>query len=432
MRIAVLGGGISGIMLSRLLQKKGHECHIFEAQDQLGGLCSTRITDGFVYDLGGGHNVNSRNKDVLEYILEVVGKENWNKIERNTKIYYQGSYVKFPFENGLSDLPKEDNFECLMGYINAHFDRKYLHKPEPHNFHDWILYRFGKGIANAFMIPYNQKTWNYNLKHLGTDWIEGRIPSAMVEEVIKSSIGIATEGFKHQLYFYYPKEGGMQTLINALAEPLKNVHLSTPIVSLEPEKSKWTINALHEFDDVVSTLPIQEMPRIIRNTPPFVSATLESIWYNGVVTVFVAMNKPFNHNYSWLNLPHKENGPANRLTFLSNYSINNAPKGCSSVLAEVTYKAKTLPERSEVIIKQIVDSLHDCGIINRDDVLFTDSASFKYAYPVYGLKFHEFMQITNNYLNEIKLKRFGRFSTHSYYNIDHIVEKAFEFVDKWY
>lgn len=432
MKIAILGGGLSGVVVARLLQEKGHECHLFEAQDDLGGLCRSKVIDGFVYDLGGGHILHSRNNETLEYILKVTGEDNWNKNIRNTKIFYNGHYVKYPFENGLSDLPKEDNFECLMGYIHAHFERKYLQKTSPRNFHDWIIYRFGKDIANKFMIPYNQKIWNYNLKHVSTSWIEGRVPSAPVEDVVRASIGITTEGYKHQSQFYYPKEGGFQFLINRMAEPLKNIYLSTPVNNLETQQSKWIINNIYEFDDVVSTLAISELLHIMRNTPPFVAATIESLWYNGVSTVFIGLNKPIEHDYSWVYLPHKENGPANRITFLSNYSKHNAPEGCGSVLAEVTYKAKTFPDKDEVLIKNVIESLHNCGIINKDDVILSDTHFFKYAYPVYGLKFNEFIQIINNYLNEIKLKCFGRFATHSYYNVDHIIENAFEFVNNWY
>lgn len=432
MKIAVLGGGMSGLTLARLLQDKGHECHIFEAEETLGGLCRSKVIDGFVYDFGGGHILHSRNEEVLEYLLNVMGKENWAKKNRQTKIFYKGAYVKYPFENGLNDLPKEDNFECLSGYIEAHYNRKFKPTAVPENFQDWIKYKFGQGIAENFMWPYNTKIWNYNLEQLSTGWIEGRVPSAPVEDVIKASIGIPTEGYKHQSIFYYPEKGGFQTLIDALAEPLENIHLSSPIVSIENTGDKWLVNATYEFDDLISTLPVQEMPKVLKNTPPFVATKLDDLWYNGVLTVFLGLKKEFDHEYSWIYLPHKENGPANRVTFLSHYSEHNAPKGCASVLAEVTYKAKTIPHDRERIIEEVVYYLDKCNIIDKNDVILTDSFFNKYAYPVYSLQYYDFIQIINNFLDEIKLKRFGRFATHSYYNVDHVVENAFQYVNEMY
>ncbi|MGD9580184.1 MAG: NAD(P)/FAD-dependent oxidoreductase [Vampirovibrionia bacterium] len=432
MKIAVIGGGISGVILTRLLQEKGHESHLYEKQSQLGGLCSSKTIDGYLYDLGGGHRLQPKNKKVLKYLLDLLGKSNWNKNVRNARIYYKGSYVKYPFEHGLNDLPQKDNFECLLGFINAHYEKKYLHKSQPQNFYDWILHRFGKGIANKFLIPYNQKTWNYNLKHLGIGCVKPTIPLPPIEDVIKSSIGLDADVDELNSTFYYPKNGGMQTLIDSLAEGLKNVHLSEPVLSLEKLSNGWIINGDDKFDDVVITIPVQEVPYIIKNTPPFVTATLNSLWYNGLVTVMVGLNKPFDHDYSWLYLPHKEHGPVNCVSFLSNYSKNNVPEGAASLVAEITYKAKTLPDNSDSVKVDVIDSLDSLNIIDKNDVVVCDASFFQYAYPVYGLKYSEFIQIINNYLNEMKLKRFGRFATHSYYDVDDILELAFDFVDKWY
>ena len=432
MKIAIIGGGISGIVIARMLQEKGHECHLYEKQNKLGGLCASKSIDGYLYDLGGGHRLHPKNKKAVKYLLDLLGTSNWNKNTRNSRIYYKGHYVKYPFEHGLNDLPQKDNFECLLGFINAHYEQKYLHKTHPQNFYDWILHRFGKGISNKFLIPYNQKTWNYNLKHLGIGCVKPTIPLPPIESVIKSSIGMIADEEESKVTFYYPKKGGMQSIVDALAADLENIHLSEAVLSLDKTSTGWTINGDRKFDDVVFTVPIQEVPYIIKNTPPFVTATLNSLWYNGLVTVFLGLNKPFDHDYTWLYLPHKENGPVNCVSFLSNYSKGNVPEGCSSLVAEITYKAKTLPDNRESVTAEVIESLDSLGIIDKNDVVVSDASFFQYAYPVYGLKYSEFIQIINNYLNEMKLKRFGRFATHSYYDIDDIVEKAFEFVDKWY
>jgi protoporphyrinogen oxidase len=433
MRIAILGGGFSGVILARILQEKGHEPHIFEAQESLGGLCSTKNLNGFIYDCSGGHMLYSDNEKALNYIFDATGgMKTWEKKSCNAKIYFNGDYIRYPFEAGLKDLPKDIHYECLMSYINASYDQKYLRKPVPTNLYDWLLYKFGKGIAYNFMIPYNQKKWNYNLKHINPDRVAEKIPSVPVEEVVKASIGIPTEACKHRMTFYYPKQGGFQFMINKMAEPIEHICIATPVKDLAKHQDKWIINETYEFDDVISTLALQELMYIIKNTPPFVSTTLASLWYNGVATVFLGLQTEFNHDYSWVYLPHKESGSVDSVTFLSSFSKHNAPAGCSSLLAEITYKAKSVPEKNEILIAHVVHSLHECGIIDRNDVIVSDSSFYKYGYPVYGLKFHEFSKIINNYLNELKLKRFGRFATHSYVNIDQLVEQAFESVNSWY
>ena len=40
-----------------------------------------------------------------------------------------------------------------------------------------------------------------------------RIPKPPMEDVLKSAIGIPTEGYLHQLHFYYPIEGGFEAMV---------------------------------------------------------------------------------------------------------------------------------------------------------------------------------------------------------------------------
>ena len=65
MRIAVLGGGITGIAAARTLLERGYGPVVFEADSKIGGLCQSEVHDGFVHDLSGGHIVHSRDADIL-------------------------------------------------------------------------------------------------------------------------------------------------------------------------------------------------------------------------------------------------------------------------------------------------------------------------------------------------------------------------------
>ena len=49
-------------------------------------------------------------------MVSILG-DNIVQNRRNTKIIYKDRFVKYPVENGLADLPKQDNFECLHYFI---------------------------------------------------------------------------------------------------------------------------------------------------------------------------------------------------------------------------------------------------------------------------------------------------------------------------
>ena len=55
LRIAVLGAGISGLSVARMLKEKGHSVTVYEKNPDVGGLARTRVTNGYTYDMHGGH-----------------------------------------------------------------------------------------------------------------------------------------------------------------------------------------------------------------------------------------------------------------------------------------------------------------------------------------------------------------------------------------
>ncbi len=52
MKISVIGGGFSSLAAASVLAKSGHEVHLFEKNDQLGGRCRTFEAKGFIFDMG--------------------------------------------------------------------------------------------------------------------------------------------------------------------------------------------------------------------------------------------------------------------------------------------------------------------------------------------------------------------------------------------
>ena len=55
MTIAILGGGLSGLALARLLHEKGNDIVVLEAETAHGGLCRSKTEEGFTFDIGGSH-----------------------------------------------------------------------------------------------------------------------------------------------------------------------------------------------------------------------------------------------------------------------------------------------------------------------------------------------------------------------------------------
>lgn len=429
MKIAILGAGVSGLALARFLVEGGfprEDVHLFEAQSKPGGLCHSKTVDGFTYDVTGGHILFSKDKPAMQWMIDCAGgDEAFVERDRNTKIRFGDRWVHYPFENGLGDLPKEANFDCLKGYVEAWHARSKDDTSAPDEFGKWVRWRFGDGIAKHFMDPYNEKVWKRDVDFLSSDWVAGRVPDAPIEDVLRASVGIRTEGYTHQAIFYYPKAGGFQAITDGIASTLLDrVRLSTPVTDVVRQGEGWLVNG-EEFDQVVSTLALTDAPKIFKDMPGDVAAAMTGLEFNGITCVLLALDRAEHPNLSWIYLPHHEQGPANRITYMSNYSPGNAPEGKTSFLCEVTSPGDT-PYPGPELEQEIIAGMEHAGLLKRDEVLFTDRTSTRHAYVVFDHQYHPRRNAALGWMDAQGIVPLGRFGRFEYDNSDQCVIKARE------
>ena len=430
MKIGILGGGLTGLTLGYFLNC---DVEILEKNMETGGLCRSLQDEGFTFDYGGSHIIFAKDKEVLSFMLAVLGD---NKVQRrrDTKILFKGDYVKYPFENGLNGLSKEDNFECLYYYINNLIKRERNKSNNPENFKEWIYYTFGRGIAEKYMIPYNEKIWNTKAELMGLDWVRNRVPQPPIEDIIKSSIGIETEGYTHQLHFYYPKTGGIQSLIKSIESGMEGeVTTNFEVKSIRKENDKWVVsNSGKEkvFDKIISTLHLSDLIKALRDVPEYVVNAVNNLKCNSLITVMIGLDIPKLNNCSWLYVPDKDI-KTHRISFPSNYSEYVAPEGKSTVLAEITCSEneEIWKQKDDDIADDVIDDLHRLKIIDKNAVCYSKVKRSKYAYVIYDLDYTTRMRVINRYFSEIGIELCGRFSEFKYLNMDACIRSAMNKAD---
>ena len=433
MKTAILGAGISGLALARFLIEEGQapdDIQLFEAASKVGGLFHSKTVDGFTYDVSGGHILFSKDTEVLDWIKRHGGgEEEFVRRDRNTKIRFEDRWVHYPFENGLGDLPPQANFDCLKGYVDAWHARSIDDSEAPGDFQSWIRWRFGDGIAKHFMDPYNDKIWKRPLDQISSGWVAGRVPDAPVDDVIKASVGLRTEGYTHQAIFYYPRSGGFQAITDHISTPISSrIRLSTPVTQLQRTGEGWKVNG-EAFDCVVSTIPLTYLPDVIEDLPDEVAGAMRALEYNSVVTYLVALDRAEHPDLSWIYLPHATQGPANRITYMSNYSPNMAPTGKTSFLCEVTFDGKG-PAPGPELEGEVVDGLIRAGLMTRDEFLFADRSQADHAYVVFDHGFDERRETALAWLAANGIEPLGRFGRFDYDNSDTCVIKARELASR--
>jgi protoporphyrinogen oxidase len=431
-KTAILGGGLSGLTLARLLQEQGRDVVVLEAERDYGGLCRSKTDKGFTFDTGGSHIIFSRDTEVLDFMRRMI-TGNEQRMERNTKIFYKNQFVKYPFENGLFDLPPEDRFFCINGFIKTLIAVEKGEIPAPANFREWICYTFGDGIAECYMIPYNEKIWKYPTDLMSHHWVDGRIPRPPVEDVIRSAVGIGTEGYIHQAVFSYPLDGGIEALVRAIAQPIEPcIKTGFVVTSIKKSGKQWQINNGHETilaDQCICTMPVQHLLSCLENVPVAVKKAAASLKYNALVCVNIGVKGPVPE-LSWLYVPDPALGRTNRISFPSGYSPHNAPDGCSAILAEITHRPgdEVAGMSDAELIREVVDMLEGMQILHKDHVVYSSVERQPFAYVVYDLGYQKNIAIVTEYCNKTGIPLVGRFAQFEYLNMDGCIRSVMDFV----
>lgn len=415
MSVGILGGGISGLALARFLQD---EAWILEKNTACGGLCRSFEKNGFIYDQG-GHVIFSSNRGILDFEISIMG-DNVHQKRRNSKVWYKRRFVKYPFENGLSALDKEEIFECLRDYLqNPH--------PKPSNLKEWFYYTFGAAMAEKYMIPYTQKIWKTDPAEMGLEWVE-RIPKPPVEDVIKSAVGVETEGYRHQLHYYYPKTGGFESLPRAFERGLSNVYTGVEVRSVRRKGSGWAVDSSgrsFEFDRIVSTIPVHELARIVdAPMPPAVEKALEGLRFNSLIVVLVGLSAVKHQDLATVYVAER-GSLAHRYCFNGGFSEHLAPAGCSSIFAEITARPADMQALSDRdAINNTIDWLEKEGFVAKKEVCETDVRRVQYAYPVYDKNYTQNVKTVRAHFETLGIHLLGRFAQFIYVNSDVCIQNA--------
>jgi protoporphyrinogen oxidase len=424
---------LSGLVLARLLYEKGEDVIVFEAEPEYGGLCRSRCDKGFTFDIGGSHIIFSRDTEVLDFMRRMIeGNEQRNN--RNTKIFYKQRYVKYPFENGLHELPDEDRFSCIHGFVKNLIAVEKCEISPPKNFREWIYYTFGHGIAECYMVPYNEKIWKFPTEKMSYHWVDGRIPRPPVEDVIKSAIGIPTEGYTHQSVFSYPLDGGIEALVKAVARPIEPfIRTGFKISSVKRSDNGWTIsngNEAIKADRCICTMPVQHLIPCLEKVPETVKKACADLRYNSLICVNIGL-KGEVPDISWLYLPDHSLGKTNRVSFPSNYSRHVAPEGCSAILAEITHQPgdEVATMSDDELISEVVTMFESMGLCTPDQIVYASVERQPYAYVVYDLDYQKNIAMVKEYCDSVGIPLVNRFAQFEYLNMDGCIRSVMDFVE---
>lgn len=253
-KYVILGAGPSGLTLAHSLIDGGvprEQIVVIEKERVAGGLCRSEQVDGAPLDIGGGHFLDVRRKDVLDFVFRFMPREEWALFDRVSKIRLRGMEVDHPLEANLWQFPVEDQADYLESIAQAGCVRG---EPMPESFAAWIEWKLGERIAREYMLPYNRKIWSMDPDALGTYWLY-KLPNVSFRETLLSCLeGKPMGALPAHGTFLYPKEFGYGEVWRRMGEALGD-SLVTGCSLESVDLENRIVNGRWKAETIVSSIP---------------------------------------------------------------------------------------------------------------------------------------------------------------------------------
>ena len=396
-KVAVIGGGISGLTTAQLLKER-YDVTVFEREETPGGLIRCKKIDGSLFHLCGGHVFNSKREDILIWFWRFFNREEeFSKADRNSVVFMEdGKKIPYPIENHAYMLNKEEQQNFITNLLQIASNKA----TSPTNFEEFLEGRFGKTLYELYFKPYNEKVWRRDLKKVPLTWLEGKLPMPTVEEMIYNNMNhIEEKAFVHAT-FWYEKQNGSQFIADRLASDL-NIHYNSNIQSIEITSNGILVNS-EQFEKVIFCGNIKQLPSLLHGIDmKDYTKSIEDLEYHGTTAVFCEIDK---NPYSWIYQPSRQH-ESHRIICTGNFAESNNADGKMTATIEFTDYI------SEEDIKKELKK------IPLNPKYITHNYN-EYTYPIQDKNTQSMISNLKKYLSQYNVYFTGRFADWEYYNMD--------------
>jgi protoporphyrinogen oxidase len=391
-RFIIVGAGPTGLGAAWRLHELGHEDWlVVDGAHEAGGLARSFVDGkGFTWDIGG--HVQFSHYEYFDRLMDsLLGPDGWNYHQRESWIWMCDRFIPYPLQNNLHRLPAEDLNHCLQGLVDI---VNQVPKQTAVTFRDWILSKFGNGIADVFMLPYNFKVWAHDPSLMNATWVGDRVAPTDLRKVLKNLVYQTDDGgWGPNNTFRFPKRGGTGAIWKACAArlPAKRQAYNNAVASIDLQKRTLVLSngSTFSYDTLISTIPLVELVKLSGRSDldPIARQGLLSSSSN-IVGLGINGQPPESlRKKNWIYFP-ESNCPFYRVTVFSNYAEANVPAPGStwSLMCEVSESDHRVVNQQS-LIESVVEGAVATGLVkDAGQVLSRWSYRAEYGYPVPGLQ----------------------------------------------
>jgi protoporphyrinogen oxidase len=277
--------------------------------------------------------------------------QNVRTVVKKSFVAYKGRWIDFPFQKNIHQLPQDEFIDCL-------YDLYFRPSVPEISFRDMLYARFGKSIAEKFLVPYNEKLYATDLSALDKDAMGRFFPHADITEIVRNMR--QPDNASYNATFTYP-EGGAIEYVKALASAVRPdaIALEEPLIGLDVEaRIAETPKRKIRYERVVSSAPFNRMLRIakIPHDPGVYS-------WNKVLVFNLGFDRKGPRDVHWLYYPDRA-----RSFYRVGFYDNIFDSDRLSVYVELGYAKDAAIDPEQTLPKVLADLAAE-GIIGKDHAL---------------------------------------------------------------
>jgi protoporphyrinogen/coproporphyrinogen III oxidase len=354
-RVAIVGGGISGLSAAYALEKeraKGLqvEYQLFESSNRLGGACYSEIVDGCVIEAGPDSFISE--KPWAAALCRELGMGDQligsNDDDRKTWILSRGRLIPLP--DGLMFLVPTKilptAFSPLFSWgTKLRMAREWMHPPRPVHGDEtvaaFVERHFGREMVDRLADPmlsgiYGGDTDQLSVRATLSRFVDmeekyGSLSRAML--VANKKMKAAMKD-KPKPPLFTSLKNGMQQMVDALAARLTPewIQFNTAVAAIEKRGDEYFLKLSDgtsgTFDAVILATPANIAGNLVANIDNDLSADLTSVPYSSSATVIlvydIADMKALPGGHGFL-VPRSEGKRMRACTFVHNKFPHRAP-----------------------------------------------------------------------------------------------------------
>ena len=429
-RIAIIGGGISGLSAAFALERHRRagasvEYVLFESSPRLGGVLVTERVDGCLVEAGPDSFLTEKPwaSDLCREVGlgdQLIGS---NDADRKTYILVNGRLALIP--DGLMFMVPTKIMPTVMSPLfsigtKLRMAREWFHPPRKADADEtvaaFVERHYGSEMVDRLADPLLAGVYGGEAAQLS---VRAVLPRFAEMEATHGSLGRAMLAARKKMALaakaparplFTSLKDGMQQLVDAVVcrLPASALHCNRPVQGIQSRDGGWVVSAGHtleQFDGVIIATPAQAAAELLRMVSEDLASELGGIPYTSSLTVNLGYDRGVRAalppGFGFL-VPRSEGKRMLAATFVHNKFPHRAPEDRALLRCFIggARNEQVLQAPDEEVLRIVREELRQIIKLTADP-LFTRIYRWKGAMAQYGVGHLERLQRIESLLQQL-------------------------------